>query len=148
VQQWKSDAFSPAQKRQFPPQQKWVVVDAGSWHTLNQITPQQHAHMFPKKHICKKLILQVYAVKTVGGDEPQGQCITRQRILRVVSIILHNQHRNWYSSNRSQERIKKGRQQYLLVARRAWIKSSTQNVAILPDLAFSAAPRWHPPANQ
>ena len=50
VQQWRSDAFSPTQKRRFPPQQKMVVVDAGCLHTLHQLKPQQRAHMVQKKH--------------------------------------------------------------------------------------------------
>ena len=61
VQQWRSDAFSPAQKHQFPPQQKWVVVVARCWHT------QQGTLMFPKKHIHKKPIPSIVTVKQTAA---------------------------------------------------------------------------------
>ncbi len=66
VQQWRSDAFTPAHKCQFLLQQKWVVVDAGCWHILNQLKSTTTCRHVLKKHIRKKPILLLCTVKMEG----------------------------------------------------------------------------------
>jgi hypothetical protein len=100
VQQWRSDAFSPAHKCQFPLQRKWVVVDAGCWHILNQLKTTTTCRHVPKKHIRKKPILLLCTVPRPlhqTESHPPG------------GIILHIQRRNWYTFHRSHGRCKKGR---------------------------------------
>jgi hypothetical protein len=110
VQQWRSDAFTPAQKCRFLLQQKWVVDDAGCWHILNQLKTTTTCQHVPKKHIRKKPILLLCTVKMEGDTNVlQGRCIRWIAILWVVSIILHIQRRNWCTFHRSNGWCKKGR---------------------------------------